>query len=197
MDLAGKMPRVSELVPKLSRYLPDKSAFMDRIGGGMRTPRLPRLSGPSAPSLPSGGQAGEGGSVALWLLMLGVVGYAAWKGWARYRSQTAEALAPGGQLGPWPVAPAAVSTRAELIQAFEYLALLCLGPAARPLHHLDLAAQLGGQKCMEPDRRREVADHLARLYEQARYAPADEALPEAELRAARRDLCYLAGVTAP
>jgi hypothetical protein len=148
------------------------------------------------PSLPSGGQTAEGGSAVLWLLGLALVGYAVWRGLAGYRMQTADVLPPGAGLGPWPVAPDAVSSREELIRAFEYLALLCLGPVARHLHHLDLASGLGGQQSPEPERRRQAADHLARLYEQARYAPGDEPLPEAELTAARRDLCYLAGVAA-
>jgi hypothetical protein len=71
---------------------------------------------------------------------------------------------------------------------------LCLGPAARPCHHLELAARLGGPTA-DAERRR-AAGELARLYEQARYAPEDDQLSADDLAAARRDLCLLAGVGA-
>jgi hypothetical protein len=87
-----------------------------------------------------------------------------------------------------------VATRGELVAAFEYLALLCLGPDARARNHLDLADQLG-QGSNEAERRR-AAGELAHLYEQARYAPAGEPLTPDDLAAARRDLCLLAGVVA-
>jgi hypothetical protein len=90
-----------------------------------------------------------------------------------------------------------VATRQDLVRAFEYLALLVLGPAARACHHLDLAALLGERApVLNPDVRRGAASALARLYEQARYAPGDEPLGEDDLAAARRDLCLLAGVAA-
>jgi hypothetical protein len=94
------------------------------------------------------------------------------------------------------VAPGAVSNRAELVRAFEYLALLCLGPAARSRHHLDLADQIAGRPSADPDGQQDAAWHLARLYEQARYAPDDWPLPPADLHRARRELCLLAGVAA-
>ena len=94
-------------------------------------------------------------------------------------------------LGPWPVNPALVSTPAELIRAFEYLSLLRLGPDSRSWNHRAIAAHLG--QTVPPDGRR-AADELAALYEQARYAPADDPLPADALSTARRDLCLLAGV---
>ncbi len=97
------------------------------------------------------------------------------------------------RLGPWPVNPAAVRTRAELVQAFDHLALLLLGPVARSWNHLVIAARLGEDR--KADRRRAAAQ-LAGLYEQARYAPPGEVLADADLAAARRDLCLLAGVYA-
>jgi hypothetical protein len=44
--------------------------------------------------------------------------------------------------------------------------------------------------------RQQAATELARLYEQARYAPQDDTLSAEDLAAARRDLCFLAGVGA-
>jgi hypothetical protein len=84
-----------------------------------------------------------------------------------------------------------VRTRDELVRAFEYLALLRLGPAARHRNHREIAADLGAG-----GPRSAAAERLAGLYEQARYAPPDEVLPDADLAAARADLCLLAGVAA-
>jgi len=98
----------------------------------------------------------------------------------------------GWRLGPWPVRPEAVRTRDELVRAFEYLALLLLGPAARTRNHEEIAAGLGEQDVS----RRAAAERLAGLYEQARYAPPDEVLPDTDLAAARADLSLLAGVAA-
>jgi hypothetical protein len=100
--------------------------------------------------------------------------------------------AGGWRLGPWPVRPEAVRTRDELVRAFEYLALLLLGPAALTRNHEEIAADLGEQD----EDRRAAAARLAGLYEQARYAPPDEALPDTDLVAARADLSLLAGVAA-
>jgi hypothetical protein len=89
------------------------------------------------------------------------------------------------------VRPEAVRTRSELVQAFEYLALLCLGLAARSANHRDIADRLGA----DAPERDEAARRLAGLYEHARYAPDDEPLGDDELSTARHDLCYLAGVS--
>jgi hypothetical protein len=95
----------------------------------------------------------------------------------------------GWRLGPWPVDPAHVGTRADLVRAFEHLALLRLGQDARAWNHRDIAAGLGTDAAQA-----QAADELARLYEQARYAPGDGPLPAPDLDAARRNLCLLAGV---
>jgi hypothetical protein len=90
----------------------------------------------------------------------------------------------------WPHQPHLVSTRAELIAAFEYLSLLLLGPNARTWNHRDIAAAVGATAAD----RQPAADELAALYEQARYTPDDGPLAPAAVAAARRDLCLLAGV---
>jgi hypothetical protein len=97
------------------------------------------------------------------------------------------------RLGPWPVRPGAVATRGDLVRAFEHLALLCLGRSARSHHHLDLGRLIGEQPALDPDRRREAAATLARLYEKARYVPDDEPLAPGDVEDARRELTYLAG----
>jgi hypothetical protein len=80
-----------------------------------------------------------------------------------------------------------VASRADLIRAFEYLSLARCGEAARSWHHRAIAERLGGAE----EERRTAAAGLARLYEQARYAPADH--PEPDWTAARRPLTFLAG----
>jgi hypothetical protein len=164
--------------------------------------QLRRLELPSWPSLgfsgirlggtSSGGPGGAGlrgsGQALAWLLTLGigvVVAVAVWKLLARYVVWGGSVTpADSWRLGPWPVAPAAVASRADLIRAFEYLALLLLGREARSWNHRDIATRLGSAE----------ADRLATLYEQARYAPNAEPLPEEAVAEFRRDLCLLAGV---
>jgi hypothetical protein len=156
-----------------------------------------RFGGVSPPtwSAPRPTRAEAGGLGQFVLLLAAVVGFAVLLArlLARHQARRTGGSARGWRLGPWPVHPAAVRTRAELVQAFDHLALLLLGPVARSCNHLIIAARLAeGRK---PDRRRAAAA-LATLYEQARYAPPDEALADADLAAARRDLCLLAGVHA-
>ncbi|HEV3260480.1 MAG TPA: hypothetical protein VG013_26735 [Gemmataceae bacterium] len=146
---------------------------------GMSTPSFGRPSAPSA----------ESGLSVLWVLVLLVLGVILWKLVGR-RMVSTEPVGRGWRLGPWPVDPRAVATREDLVRAFDYLSLLKLGPAARHWNHLDIAAGLGGEE-ME---RRIAADHLATLYEQARYAPGNEPLPAEAFLAARRELSFLAGV---
>jgi hypothetical protein len=93
------------------------------------------------------------------------------------------------------VSPQSVSTRQDVVRAFEYLALLCLGLSAAACHHRELAERLAQQDSGNP-KRRQAAEMLAWLYEQARYAPDAEALSQEELTDARHALCCLAGVTA-
>ena len=206
-DLSGG-PLVEEAAG-LSRYLPEIDTFLrdqrgtwDEVSSIFHNapiPSLPGLSGlPSAPSRPAASSAdGEGwGAGVLALLSLGVFLLLVWKmaGWSR--AQAERAAADEWRLGSWPVAPGAVSSREELIRAFEYLALLCLGPSASTCHHHELANRLADRQPDDPARRRQAADRLADLYEQARYAPRAETLSPDELSDARHALCFLAGVTA-
>jgi hypothetical protein len=125
-----------------------------------------------------------------------MLAFVLWRVGGWWQRRRAELLNAGWRLGPWPVRPESVSTRGELVQAFEHLALLLLGPTARTCHHLELAGRMGAQPALDGDRRREAADDLARLYEQARYTPDNETLSPESMSRARRELCYLAGVIA-
>lgn len=163
--------------------LPDVGTWRPGQGGG----------GPSPGGLAAvDSSSGSGWQVLLWFVLGLALLVLLWKIVTSQR-RPADGVRPLQPLGPWPVQPSAVTTREELVRAFEYLTLLCLGPAARCWNHLQIADQLSGHQQLD---RREAAAQLARLYEQARYAPSREPLPAADLVAARRHLCFLAGVSA-
>lgn len=156
------------------------------------TPRLPRFNMPSIGlGRMAGPVSGPGGVTAgtmqtlVWLVVAvlilgaGVYAYRQWQPRAMLQAQTG--------LGPWPVDPGSVSTRDQLRRAFEYLALLTLGPSAETWNHRHIAgiwAQEAGQK-------RDAALGLASLYEQARYTPGPEQLSPAEADLARGSLLAL------
>jgi hypothetical protein len=94
------------------------------------------------------------------------------------------------QVGPWPIDPAKIASREDVVRTFEHLSLLHCGYEARAWNHLAIASELGG----DAQERRQAARQLAACYEQARYAPANEAMPAESIAAARRELCFLAGV---
>jgi hypothetical protein len=192
--------RLGPHLPPLAGYLhlerlPDTRSLVPRFPR-LPTPRhglaLPAVGGPGL-SRAARDTGTAGWPVLLWVLVGLGFGILFWRLLAWQRERVIRSRDEGWRLGPWPVRPAAVATRADLVRAFDYLALLSLGPVARAWNHLEIAARLGADA---PAARREAADRLALLYEQARYAPPDEPLPEAALAAARRHLCLLAGVPA-
>lgn len=136
-------------------------------------------------------------------VVLGLVAVILWNVVLR-NSRRANGAQARFKLGPWPVDPAAVANREQLVRAFEYLSLLWLGAAARNLNHEMIAAQLGQKTkpegdaapLLDPVAQQHAAETLASLYERARYAPATELLPDEALRTARRDLTFLAGLPA-
>ncbi|HZV06336.1 MAG TPA: hypothetical protein VE999_14750 [Gemmataceae bacterium] len=196
---------VGERAMGLSSYLSNAGDFLHRQRGAWGemqslfhktpVPSLPHLSGPSV-SMPTA-SAPEGGNWApalLSLLLLStIVALLCMRGLAlKSRLGSGE---DEWRLGSWPVSPGEVSTRQDVIRAFEYLALLCLGPTAGACHHRELADRLAQQDGDNPARR-QAADLMAWLYEQARYAPAGEPLSPELISDARHALRLLAGVTA-
>ena len=166
------------------------------LAHNLKPPSMPNVSGwsagPTASAAPSVGDSDGMLDGMIWVAVLLLIGAAVWMAYAAARSQTAAARSKDWAPGPWPVLPSQVSTREDLIRAFEHLAYLCLGRTARTLNHLDVASRLG----RSGEDRAAAAGRLARLYEQARYAPPDEPLPADELTAARGDLTALAGAAA-
>jgi hypothetical protein len=175
-------------------------------------------AGPHATDEDAGGSLSAGSHPWLLFAAFAFVILAALAGWSlmsRSRRLYGQSQRQEWKLGPWPVNPKEVVTRRELVQAFEYLSLLNLGPDARNWNHRVIAICLADKKKLSrmpvsrPPRHNApetlpvndplhqvVVRELASIYEVARYAPPGDTLPVASLEAARRDLCNLAGVTA-
>jgi len=181
-----------EKLQNLGSHIPFKDLFA-RGTPRPQTTNAPR-SGASA-SGPLGADTPQGSRLSglLWIGLAVVALVLIWKLLASRRSAAGDAPRPW-QLGAWPVDPAHVGTREDLVRAFEYLSLLLLGPAARNWNHRVIAHRMSRRPNAADEDRRRAAEHLAALYEKARYAPPADPLPEGEVRDARRDLCLLAGV---
>jgi len=209
----------------------------EKLGGlaqSLHLHRLPEINGLSWPGrfnanmfpslrppervLPSAGNAapidnGTAGAQGWQVLLVlgGLLGIAVlfWRILTQARQKDADAANQGWRLGPWPVDPAAVATREDLVRAFEYLSVLSLGPDARNWNHRAIAERLTDRDALSvgraavrdagKDRSIGVIDtnpaavyELTDLYERARYAPPSDLLPDEDLAVARRDLCLLA-----
>lgn len=213
LELVNRLGNWGEWAPrlKIERTPEGDNPLAERVAAslsklGDRRGPLDKLSGITGPRITPPESSREDGWAPLALGMtLAVFGGLAflWTMRMRNRRHAADARQAAWRPGAWPVHPAAVRTRQDLIRAFEYLSLLCLGPSARQRNHLELATRLGeearpdfGNTWLSPEERRFAATHLASLYERARYAPPTDPWPEAELSTARRDICSLAGVAA-
>jgi hypothetical protein len=180
--LAGYLPRMDQLLPPREN-LP-----------GIEMPSMPQpppisfsnLSG-LVPRLSSGGLGN-----LLVLLLLVVVGVLLTRLGQR---MALSRFGPDREkpLGPWPVRPQEVASSEELVRAFEYLAILLLGPAARFRNHRQIAEQLASRPCPDQERHQDGVRFLTELYEQARYAPEGLQLAEPTLLRVRRELCHLSG----
>jgi hypothetical protein len=174
-------------------------SWMSRFRWPSGLPSMPSLPArPSFGGLPNLGHPAPPTSGGLsWLLTLvGMIGlgFLVWRLLGHGGSSKDGKSGGRWVLGPWPVDPARIRSRAELVRAFEYLSLSNLGPDARHWHHRMLAERLGKQSATLGDEahRLQAAHELAALYEHARYAPDEDVLPEQALVVARQDLCFLA-----
>lgn len=178
-----------DLLPSMPRMRTDFMRGLDNWSPGDFNVSRPNLQ-LSQPSLGAGG--GGGGSLGTFLLIFVVMVAAAVLLVVAFRMKGKEMLAKvGWRLGAWPIHPSNVRTRADVVHAFEHLALLRMGLPASNSNHLDIADELG-----KTVRQRPIAAELAQVYERARYAPDNESLSPEQIAAARRDLCLLAGVAA-
>jgi hypothetical protein len=164
-------------------------------------PEMPRVSLPrfslgrwNAPALPLPNIGGAGGAhfgeTLLWALVIGGTLLLAWQ-LAKNLRLAAPSPAVQVPLGPWPVDPATVATRAQLIQAFDYLAILLLGTTVRSWNHRAIT-----RKLTDSTQQGTAAVELALIYEQARYTPGPDLLSAQDQSVARNHLCLLAGVPA-
>jgi hypothetical protein len=153
----------------------------------MARPTLPPVSAPAIPS------ASAFGTLAAWLLGAAIMAVLLWQV-SRWRKFAQRGVRSGTQpLGPWPVDPQRVSSRAELVQAFDYLALSSLGARARTWNHNAVARSFTEQDAAHA----EAAGQLAALYEQARYIDDGDGLADTDRDQARRLLTKLAGAARP
>jgi hypothetical protein len=197
---ADKAAGLTEPFADVGDFLHEQSGTWDEIRSLFHNVSVPSLTGldSSSPPSASGSSAGgdDWGARTLVLLGLGVFLLLVWKWAGKTGGRPDREPSEEWRLGNWPVSPENVLTREDLIRAFEYLALLRLGPEAGTHHHRDLADRLAEREGGDPARSRQAADLLAWLYEQARYAPADGPLSSEEIVEARHALRFLAGVTA-
>jgi hypothetical protein len=173
-----------------SRHLPDMPhVSAPNLPNAPNMPTLPSVAAPSA-----GGAAMAGGTFTVLLVIAAVLvgGFLAWRLIIR-PMQLANRATTETAIGPWPVDPARIRTREDLVKAFDHLALRSGGLPARLWHHRQAANKLGA----EDPHRRQTAANLAETYARARYAPPAEPLDEPTALRARRDLCALAGEAAP
>ena len=171
--------------------------WLDRLGD-LKPAKLPRwdwsppapprgaLPNVSTPSLPA---ASALGTIAIWLICIVLAALVLWQA-SRWLKGSRRAAQRTFGLGPWPVDPQQVASRAELVKAFDYLAVLVFGAKARPWNHRTVARSLAERA--EP--LTHLAAELAALYEEARYTDGESALSPDQCELARHALNKLAGV---
>jgi hypothetical protein len=179
--------------------LPDFPFF----GGTLTVPDV-RLPSPSVPAAnietmpPMGGTPEISRSAALGLAAIALVAFLTWRilshlGAAKHDEWKAgKGGHAGWRLGPWPVQPQSIKSRDDVVRAFEYLSVLQLGPDALTWNHLDIALALGRRFPALADNALELGGH----YEQARYAPASEAMSPTSVRTARDGILRMVEGTA-
>lgn len=164
----------------------------DRLGRGLTVPGighipLPDLGAPGASDL-HGPSFSSIGQAAIWILaaMIALLILARFVRWPKRKKAVVEFQRP--DLGPWPVRPETVSTRAELVKAFDYLALWTLGLRVQSWNHHAVASLW----CEQTPTCADDASALANLYEQARYTDGVEPLSDKDRDVARQSLAKLA-----
>jgi hypothetical protein len=152
-----------------------------------RTPNTSGLPQMGAPELSGGGIL----NLLAWVVGCVAGAICLRKLWLYWQETNQESRRKQGLSWAWKIDPRNVSSREDLIRAYEYLALSRLGIAVKSWNHLAIAAGLGSST--DP-LRQNAALSLTNAYEHARYAPPEETLPKEVIVEARRQLCLLAGV---
>lgn len=163
---------------------------LDRLGRDMNIPGLGRIP------IPDLGPPGAGdmqapslsaiGTAATWILAGLIVALIVAR-FVRWPRRARPVVMTRPDLGPWPIRPEAITTRDELVQAFDYLALWTLGLRVKSWNHHAVAAlwRERSSSCSV------AANALERLYEAARYTDAAELLPITERDCARQSLAQI------
>src|SRR5262249_50903528 len=149
----------------------------------VNAPNVPAFNSP-AMNVPDVGST-DGWYALAWAGAIAAFGLALWKLWRQ--QGTHQPAHSAWKPGPRPVPPARIAAAEELSRAFEHFSLLRFGGEARAWNHLDVAAGLANE---QPELQH-AAEHLAAVYEHARYAPATDSLSDEALIAARHHLCFL------
>ena len=160
-DVSGLMETVESLAKGFKAKLPESIHGLPKLQ--MPTPDFGGGFSLGQPSLPS---ASETADIASITIILASVGFTAWFLWR------VAVLSRRRQVRRAGVAytlrdPEQVTTREELIDAFERLALVFFGGDAAHWHHRRVADRLAEKTLARSD-----ANELAELYERARYSPA-------------------------
>jgi hypothetical protein len=196
-----------QLAEGVDRLLPSREFITENLG--MMLEKLPRpnlpdiqlpnidLPRPAFPEIdlpsagmptPTGQQLGWGLAAVLSCVALLMIGYHLRRRGRMLRLASGDAINEEHDFVPRdPTAP--INNRHDLVHAFESLSITQLGRSARNWNHRIIGEELGGHAI----NRRRAADHLANLYETARYAPESEELPLESLRIAQREIAFLAG----
>ena len=192
-----QVTELSQHLPNVGEMLREQHGVWDEVRSIFREAPSPSLPNLAVSKPTSAATDGDGWMpLLLSLPMLAAMVLLLCRRSARLRARAGVGEGDEWRLGSWPVSPSRVSTRHDIVISFEYLALLLLGVVAGTCHHRALAERLAAQDGDNPARR-QAAEMLAWLYEQARYAPPGETLSKEELTDARHALCLLAGVTTP
>jgi hypothetical protein len=144
-------------------------------------------SGGSSWNFGGGGSGGGSSSAVVVLLVVVVCGLLLYLYYKRQPKPVEEV--PADSVRIWPVDPLQVNSREDVVKAFEFLSISKCGHAAVNWHHLQIAGRMGKQ---EPEHK-DAASRLARLYEKARYAPANELFDALDISEARARFSQLAG----
>jgi hypothetical protein len=158
-----------------------------RLPGFNGLPAL-NLGAPAMPSSVSGPSLPTIGTGVTWLLLIALTLLFGWQMLRWTKRRKPGATDRRAALGPWPVRPEAVSTRMELVQAFDYLALLTLGIAVTSWNHHAVAKRWSEQAPTHAP----AAQMLAMLYEASRYTDVVEELNTLQREQARHALAQLA-----
>ncbi|MBX7106687.1 MAG: hypothetical protein K1X57_21610 [Gemmataceae bacterium] len=160
-DVTSAYSTAEELFRELKLYLPDNLPSLPKFN--FSAPNIPLIDlsslNLSAPNVQSFAWSDRWTTFVWWLA--GIIAVVAI--WRMKRGRTPDTISVARRgLGPWPVDPAQINSRAELIAAFEYLAQWKCGPEAACWNHRAVAARFDDDL---------NARQLADLYELARYAP--------------------------